>query len=91
MKYTVDSNNKVVKIESCKKATNNAKAVCLTGVDSSKYTNNKDIIKFTSKNTFKAINTGEAEIYCKLLNTKSNVIKASGSTCINIRSRSLRP
>lgn len=39
------------------------------------YSDNKDIIKFDSKDTFKAINSGEAEIYCKLLNTKSNIIK----------------
>ena len=44
MKYTVDSNNKVVKIESCKKASSNASAICLTGVDTSEYASNKSLI-----------------------------------------------
>jgi len=44
IKYTIDSNNKVVKIESCKKETSNANSVCLIAGDSSKYNTNKEII-----------------------------------------------
>ena len=44
LKYTVDSNNKVVKIESCKKETNNAPSVCLIAAGSNVYNTNKEII-----------------------------------------------
>ena len=44
MKYTVNSNNQVVKIEVCKTATANAGAVCLTATDSSEYESNKQLL-----------------------------------------------
>lgn len=44
MKYTVDSNNQVVKIEGCKTKTANANEVCLSAVDNNEYSNNKAIL-----------------------------------------------
>ncbi len=44
MKYTVDSNNQVVKIEGCKTGTANANEVCITAVDTNEYSNNKAIL-----------------------------------------------
>lgn len=39
------------------------------------YSSNKDLVKFNSSNTFTALNTGETEVYCKLVNKESNRIK----------------
>ena len=44
MKYTVDSNNQVVKIEGCKTGTANASDVCITAIDTNEYSNNKAIL-----------------------------------------------
>ena len=44
MKYTVNSNNQVVKIEGCKTGTANANEVCITAIDSSQYESNKELL-----------------------------------------------
>ena len=44
MKYTVNSDNVITKIESCKKETENAKSICLIGADASSYNDNKNAI-----------------------------------------------
>ena len=44
IKYIVDSNNRVIKIEGCKTKTQNASEVCVTAFDSNEYDNNKDIL-----------------------------------------------
>lgn len=81
IKYTVDSNNKVTKIEGCKTSTANAKEVCLIGVDADKYSDNKDIItayfKGSSNNLPKECteedNSGTTELTC----TNSYVVLAA--------------
>ena len=44
VKYTINSNNQVVKIEGCKSATQNANEVCLEALNSDKYNSNKEIL-----------------------------------------------
>ena len=44
IKYVIDSNNKVVEIDGCKTSTVNADEVCITAIDSNKYSSNKDIM-----------------------------------------------
>ena len=44
IKYIVDSNNQVVKIEGCKTGTANANEVCLVAVDTNEFSNNKSIL-----------------------------------------------
>lgn len=51
LKYTVNSDNKVVQIDICKTGTSNAKEVCLTAVDTNKYSSNKGIMNEYFGNT----------------------------------------
>ena len=44
IKYTVDSNNKIFKVEGCKTKTLNADKICITALDPNEYSNNKEIM-----------------------------------------------
>lgn len=44
IKYTIDSNNKIFKVEGCKTETINADKICITAIDPDEYSNNKEIM-----------------------------------------------
>ena len=52
IKYTIDSNNKIVKVEVCKDDTSNAGAICIIAIDPGKYSANKqNLIEYFGGNS----------------------------------------
>ena len=41
------------------------------------FSNNENLIYFQNKDSFVAINSGKTEVYCKLLNEKSNIVNVN--------------